>query len=135
MNKTKTTTIQTPTLSEIVQGLQLLTEQVAKLAHEPINGRHARGTEAPATKLRENDLSATPLYAKVRELITERPMPFRALLEATHATDNQIKSVLIRLQRDRHDVVNLGNGARALWFIPDAAVLERLKHVKTKANG
>lgn len=75
-------------------------------------------------------MSTSDLYAAVEALITERPLPFRDIVEATQAGENRIKGVLVRLQRDRKGVVNLGSGARALWFIPDADVLERLKRVQ-----
>lgn len=74
----------------------------------------ARGTrELPsstATKI---------LYDKVLGLITERPRLFRELVAETDTAnggENRVKGVLVRLQRDGHPVVNLGNGSRAIWF-------------------
>ena len=66
------------------------------------------------------------LHATIRHLITERPMLFRDLVELTKADENQIKGVLMRLQRENAGVVNLGNGRIARWFIPSAAILAKL---------
>ena len=70
------------------------------------------------------------LYETIKQLITDQPRRFRDIVEATHAGENRIKGVLVRLQRDGAGVVNLGDGARALWFIPDDEVLARLKSMK-----
>lgn len=67
------------------------------------------------------------LYYQIKELITKQPMRFLEIKEQTGAEDNQIKSVMIRLQRDGHGVVNLGNQYKAIWFIPNAALLAKLR--------
>ncbi len=82
-----------------------------------------RGTESYVG----DESSTAELMTTVQRLITERPSTFRELLDATGARDNRIKGVIMRLQRDGLDVVNLGNEARALWFIPNPELLKRLR--------
>lgn len=67
------------------------------------------------------------LYGTVEELITLMPRKFSELKLLTHATDNALKSVLIRLQRDNPMCVNLGGRKRALWAIVTPDFLERLR--------
>jgi hypothetical protein len=99
-------------LARIEQGLSelraTLTAQVARGTREI-----PRIATAPAP-----EQAKSPLYDHVRELITDRPMAFRELVAALPkgTLENSIKSVLVRLQRDGHPIVNLGNGARAIWF-------------------
>lgn len=76
------------------------------------------------------------LMRVVCEMLTQRPMRFVEILEATGARDNRIKGVLMRLQREGvrvMDVAPAGVG-KALWFIPSDAVLERLERVKKAAT-
>lgn len=51
---------------------------------------------------------------------------FREILEATKAEENHIKAVIVRMQREEIGLVNLGDQARAVWWLPDQEVLKRL---------
>lgn len=91
-------------------------------AVKPSRGPHYVGDEGTT-----DDLTET-----VRVLLTERPMYFRDILEATGARDNRVKGVITRLQREGHRVVDIApeGSTRALWFIPSDEVLTRLTRVK-----
>lgn len=70
------------------------------------------------------------LMAVVQQLLTEHPMTFQDLLATTGARDNRVKGVIMRLQREGVRVINIGLPMRAVWFIPNDEVLERI--LKTK---
>jgi len=105
--------------------------------------RIARGTQrivktiAPKTSRgaysgREPDEVSTPeLYEQIRKLVSDKPMRFRDIVEATQAGENRIKGVLVRLQREE-GCVNLGDTSRALWFIPDEKLLKRLGRARRR---
>jgi hypothetical protein len=59
------------------------------------------------------------LYERVASALESKPMPFRELMSALgpDINENRVKGILVRLQRDGRGVVNLGNGARAIWWI------------------
>lgn len=61
------------------------------------------------------DRSTDELYTVIAAMLKERPMRFAEIKHRTEATDNRIKSVLIRLQRSSRNYVNLGNTHKALW--------------------
>lgn len=127
-------------------------EQLANRAHElAAHGRElaieadrleqqirlARGTREISPLLRrrasgayggrEADNISTPaLYETIRDLVAARPMRFRDLVEATQAGENRIKGVIVRLQRDGVGLLNLGDQAKALWFIPSDETRKRI---------
>lgn len=95
--------------------------------------RMAKGTQQDVrgeVPLIGDEMPTPALMALVQQLITEKPMAFQELLEATGARDNRIKGVLMRLQREGARVVNLGTQARALWFIPNDEVMRRITAAK-----
>lgn len=78
-------------------------------------------------KTRVGDNGPTPeLAAAVRALISERPRTFAELLEETGARQGRVSGVLVRLQTD-DGAVNLGKANRAVWFLPSAEVMARLR--------
>lgn len=83
------------------------------------------------------DDGTTPeLMEAIRHLITERPLTFQDLLEATGARDNRVKGAITALQREGHRVLDVAPPGvrRALWFIPSDEVLERLTRAKRRAT-
>lgn len=75
------------------------------------------------------------LMQVVKEMLTQRPMRFVEILDATGARDNRIKGVIMRLQREGTRVVDVApeGAGKALWFIPSDAVLERIARAKKAA--
>lgn len=133
---TKTTTNRTD-LVERARQLRLMVEQLERAA------AMAKGTQ----KIRRNgnvlvkpshgpywvgdDGTTEELMTTLLRMLQDRPCRFGELLEGTGARDNRIKGCMVRLQREGHGVVNIGDGARALWFAPSDDVLRRLKQHAT----
>lgn len=120
-------------LTERSKQLAIETERLQQAITLEQNVRLARGTKrdiqgitqptAPAQPrpMLVTDVASSPLYAKVRELVTTRPLTLRELIEQTKAEENKVKVVLMRMQRDEIGLMNMGNRYRALWFIPSEA--------------
>lgn len=88
----------------------------------PTRGPYYVGDDGPTEELLQ----------VVRAALTDKPMRFQELLEATGARDNRIKGVIMRLQREGTNVVDIappGSG-KAIWFIPSDELLVRLMRVK-----
>ena len=121
-NKSKLSHTPKVDLVEQARQLRLQAEELEKQA------RFARGTgDVTAEVALIGDEMPTPaLMALVQTLITEKPLTFQELLEATGARDNRVKGVLMRLQREGVKVVNLGSQTKARWFIPNEDVLRRI---------
>lgn len=130
MTKTKSSSDVAGNLHEIAERARALAGQAEQLEAAM---RRVRGTREirPARRVDTIDPAAsTPLlYAHVERLLRRSPLTFRDLMAALGAgtNENRVKGVLVRLQRDGRGVVNLGDGARAVWFIPDAAARARLR--------
>ena len=92
----------------------------ANVIVKPARGPYYVGDEGPTEEL----------MVVVRTALTERPMRFQELLDATGARDNRIKGVIMRLQREGKRVVNMGDDNKALWFAPTDEVLKRIMRVK-----
>lgn len=73
------------------------------------------------------------LMGVVQHLLTEHPMTFQDLLATTGARDSRIKGVIMRLQREGTRVINIGLPMKAVWFIPNDKVLERILKAKRSA--
>lgn len=89
----------------------MLARGTAELPKRPA-GEYA--VHAPITS------STGQLYARVQAALTDKPYTFRDLcvhLGITSDGENRVKSVIVRLQRDGLAVVNLGDRARAIWWI------------------
>jgi hypothetical protein len=117
--------------SSIEQRLHHIAQQAKELEKQL---RLARGTKDTAsTEYRVGDEGPTPeLMAVIKRMLEERPLTFQALLDETGARANRIKGCIMRLQREGVSVVNLGNEQKALWFIPDDAVLQRITRAQRK---
>lgn len=63
-----------------------------------------------------DEISTTELYALVERLLREQPMYLQEIVVATGARQNRINGILVRLQRDRRGVVNIGSRVKARWF-------------------
>lgn len=63
-----------------------------------------------------DEIATSELYALVERLLREQPMYTHEIVAATGARQNRINGVLVRLQRDRRGVVNLGSRVKARWF-------------------
>lgn len=104
------------------RGTERMRKPTVNLIVKPSRGQHWVGDEGSTAELME----------AIRALITERPLMFQDILEATGARDNRVKGAITALQREGHRVMDIApEGTRkALWFIPSAAVLERLTRVR-----
>lgn len=80
----------------------------------------------------------THLTHMVEDLVRERPMTLQELHEATYTADGTasvahhkqtICNILVKMQRERKGLVNLANQHRALWFIPNQEILDRLRKI------
>lgn len=83
-----------------------------------------------------DDATTAELRESVERLLTERPMTLNELIAATGCRANRISGVIVQFDRDMgKPVLNLGNGKRALWFMPrDAdAIVAKLKRTKGRA--
>lgn len=108
------------------------TRDLAADTQPPVRARSRTSTIAPVI-VNEAPAESTPdLYQAIERYITEEPRTFRAIKGQFSVADNRIKSVLIRLQRDRRGVVNLGNSARAIWFIPSAEAIDRVAKLRSE---
>lgn len=89
---------------------------------KPAHGPYYVGDEGPTEQLME----------VVKDMLTERPLRFQEILDATGARDNRVKGVIMRLQREGVRVVDVAppHSGKAVWFIPSDAVLQRLARVK-----
>ncbi len=73
------------------------------------------------------DKSPTPeLQTVVEQIISIQPMTFPALLKATGARSGRVSGCIVKLQRERRPVMNLGNGRKAVWFLPSDKAIEEL---------
>ncbi len=92
---------------------------------KPSHGPHWVGDEGSTPELME----------AIRALITERPLTFQEIIEATGARDNRIKGAITALQRHGARVLDIApeGTRRAVWFIPSDAVLERIMRAKRNA--
>lgn len=102
-------------------------EEQAKLLEAQL--KIARGTVKRAKRGTGDQIAE-----RVLELITERPMTLGELFEAMPAegvpaniAKQRICNALVKLQRERRGVVNLGNQSRAMWFHPNEELLGRLR--------
>lgn len=115
-----------------LEALQRVAVALEQGAHELAAGLHrARGTRDIPTHVlpvtAEVVTVAAPdtkskLYKDVDAALCDKPHTFRdlcVLLGVQPEAENSLKSVLVRLQRDGRPVVNLGNGARAIWWIDE----------------
>lgn len=106
------------------------TRDLAADTQPATRARSRTATIAPAI-VNEAPAESTPdLYQAIERYITEEPRTFRAIKAQFPVTDNRIKSVLIRLQRDGRGVANLGNSARAIWFIPSPEAIDRIAKLR-----
>lgn len=85
----------------------------------------ARNPESPPV-IRVGDAGPTAdLIRAVEVLIRERPRLLRELIAETGARIGRVSGAVEKLKLTAR-VVDLGTGARALWFIPSAEALARL---------
>lgn len=79
-----------------------------------------------------DDGTTADLMVAIRHLITERPLSFQDILEATGARDNRVNGAITAIQREGHRVVDVAPGGtrKALWFIPSDEVMTRIMRVK-----
>lgn len=116
--------------------LEALEKQVARGTHRevrtgpaivaPKHGPYYVGDEGPTEQL----------MSVIKDMLTEHPMRFQQILEATGARENRIKGVIMRLQRDGVRVVDVASegAGKALWFIPSDEVLKRIAHARRVAR-
>ena len=120
---------------EILEKIAAMQEQMRKLVDEFRASEDAAAVpSAPALKERLD----TDLIARVRRLVTERPMFFTELVSETGEKENTLKAVLTRMQRDDEMLVNIGQANKALWYLftPKVAarVVSRLTELGVRAS-
>lgn len=121
--KARNVTEQAEELTRQLRSARGTRDRLPPPAPGPLAPRHYVGDEGPTPELLE----------AVRALVTDRPMTHQDLLQATGARADRVKGVLMRIQReDGGRLVNLGNEAKALWFIPDEETLKRLRKLPLK---
>lgn len=84
-----------------------------------------------------DDATTAELREACERLLTERPMTLNELAAATGCRHNRISGVLVQFDRDMgKPVLNLGNGKRALWFMPHNAdaLVAKLKSKRTRSS-
>lgn len=138
-NTTNTNPDTTKKLAELAERARVLSHETEQLAQALLleqQLRTAKGTRrdlagkahaAVAAALPKPSVADSPLYEQIRQMVTAKPYTLRDLIAETKAEENKVKVVLLRMQRDEIGLTNLGSQYRALWFIPDAKLLERLK--------
>jgi hypothetical protein len=67
------------------------------------------------------------MYSRVRKMLEGDPMRFAQIVEATGLTENKVKVLITKMQREGVKIVNLGAKNKALWYIPPPKVRERLE--------
>jgi hypothetical protein len=107
---------------ELARGTQRGVRPPQNVIVKPAYGPYYVGDEGPTEQLLE----------VVKDMLTEKPMRFQEILDATGARDNRVKGVIMRLQREGVRVVDIAppHTGKAVWFIPSDAVLQRLSRVK-----
>lgn len=101
--------------------------------------REARALTASEVAGSVEKHSTSELMHAIEDLIRERPMTLQELHDATYTPTvgpvgfhkQTICNILVKLQRERRGVVNLANQHRALWFIPNQEILDRLRKVSS----
>lgn len=122
-----------PTLPQIVEQIESLQAQASTLAEQAAalteQLKMARGTRDGVKK--DNLPDTSEIYNKIVHMIKQRPMRYHEIVDAMGASDpliaNRVNGALTRIKRDKVGLVNLGNERIALYFIPDAEILERLR--------
>lgn len=78
-----------------------------------------------------DEMSTAELHERIRQLITGRPMTYDALINELHVNENRIRGVTARLKA-AGELWDLGDGRRAIYFIPTKAQLNGMKlgHLK-----
>lgn len=82
-----------------------------------------------------DDGSTRELMQMIETMLKVHPWLLRDIIAATEAGENRVKGAMVRLQREGHgvyDVAPPGTG-KALWFLPDPQVLERLVRARRAA--
>jgi hypothetical protein len=132
MSKNKTS-VTHPVNHELANAMSNLMERATALATEAAQLEQqllrVRGTRDLVLdgKQTPSDYKHHELYEQLKAMLTKEPMHFRDIVEQTKAEENPVKVCLMKMQRDAIGLVNLGNQFRAVWFIPDAEVLQRLR--------
>lgn len=65
-----------------------------------------------------DNTDATQVYATVISVVSERPRTRAEIVELTGVSPNRINSALVKAQRDGIPLKNLGNQAKAVWYVP-----------------
>lgn len=100
---------------ELLAKIEMLQQQMQALVQEFRDGEDEKDRESTRLPIREP--LDTTLVDRVRTMLQERPMPFTAIVAETSQTENTIKAVLTRMQRDEELLINIGQANKALWYI------------------
>jgi 23S rRNA G2445 N2-methylase RlmL len=124
-------------LAEIAERSRQLAKEAEELQQRIAleqNVRLARGTKRNVMQVTppngvpvKADVSTTPLYQQMLDMLSKRPYTLRELIAATKGEENKVKVALMRMQRDEIGLENMGNQFRALWYIPSQSFRERMK--------
>lgn len=117
-------------LDALVHRAEALEAEARRLHDEARLARGSRDLTMQAPAVVADVVTAAPakpdatsqLYRDAEAALRVQPRTFRdlcAALAIDESNENRLKSVIVRLQRDGHNVVNLGNGARAIWWIDE----------------
>lgn len=123
-------------ISNIADELHALAGQAAELAARL---RVARGTQRipmSSTGVPAGRLPVDPeLLARVRKMLENEPMRLAQIVEVTGETENKIKVLITKMQREGVRIINLGAANKALWFIPKPKALERFEQIIDEEKG
>ncbi len=126
----------TPNASDLLTAIVQLRGEVRTLATQLRSRSRGTGDHAAAAKAASEppvqpvETEAAKLYNRVRTLVTERPMRFQEIMAAVGlpvAEENRVKGTIVRMQRERVGLVNLGDQRKALWFIPSEDLIKKLR--------
>lgn len=71
------------------------------------------------------------IHALVERLISDSPMTFREICQASGVREGLVQGALIEIRRARTDILNLGTQSKGRWFIPTKA---RPAHLAAKGR-
>jgi hypothetical protein len=111
---------------KFVSGVEELEARVRTLEWEPEPAKFARGTTLGNRQPVDEEL-----YHRVRKMLEGEPMRFAQIVESTGLTENKVKVLITKMQRDGVKIVNLGAKNKALWYIPPPKVRERLERASS----
>lgn len=123
---------------ELLTKIEALQQQLQSLVQEFKGSEDDADREDQANGRKVREPLDAELVERVRRMSQERPVFFTEIVAETGETENTIKAVLTRLQRDGELIVNIGQANKALWYTlaprVAARVMKRLSELGVRSE-